>query len=141
MGDSIVGDAAPDAPAEETGLRPSEVEILRTQLEGERERVLDLLALRGASSLTNDSDVGDEADQASAEYERSTTLKIASKVTKLLAEIDHALAKFRDGTYGVCEGTEEPIGFRRLQARPWARYSLEFKEKLEREERGYHFDN
>jgi DnaK suppressor protein len=140
MGESQT-DADPDATAEETGLRPSELEELRLQLVGERERVASQLSVRGAASLVNDSDVGDEADLASAEYEQSTSLKIASKGTKLLAEIDHALGKLRDGTYGVCEGTEEPIGFRRLQARPWARYSLEFKEKLEREQRGYQFGN
>ena len=41
-----------------------------------------------------------------------------------------------EGTYGLCEGTGEPIGYSRLKLRPWARYSVEYQEELERAERG-----
>jgi DnaK suppressor protein len=62
-------------------------------------------------------------------------LLLASKDLDLSAEIEAALKRFDDGSYGVCEGTDEPIGFRRLEARPWTRYSVGYQEQLEREER------
>lgn len=62
-------------------------------------------------------------------------LQLAEKERKLLQELEHALAKVDAGTYGVCEGTDEPIGFGRLNARPWARYSIAYKEQLEHDER------
>ena len=46
-----------------------------------------------------------------------------------------AVAKMNDGSYGLCEGTEEPIGYARLRLQPWARYSISYQEELEREER------
>ncbi|MBX3211155.1 MAG: TraR/DksA C4-type zinc finger protein [Labilithrix sp.] len=60
-------------------------------------------------------------------------LRLADKERKLLVEIDRALAKFESDTYGICEGTGEPIGLRRLEARPWTRFSIAYKEQLERE--------
>jgi DnaK suppressor protein len=79
----------------------------------------------------------DEFDLASEESDRSVTLRLLDKERKLLAEIERAIARFDDGTYGLCEGNGEPIGYGRLSARPWAKYSLAYKEELEIEERGY----
>jgi DnaK suppressor protein len=79
----------------------------------------------------------DELDQAARDQDRGMLLLLAEKERGLINEIDAALLRFDDGTYGQCEGTSEPIGYKRLQARPWARYSVAFKEMLEREERGY----
>jgi DnaK suppressor protein len=81
--------------------------------------------------------LSDEMDQASLEADRGTALRLLDKERNLLREIDTALAKFEQGTYGLCEGTGEPIELRRLLARPWARYSLDFKEALESKERGF----
>lgn len=81
--------------------------------------------------------LSDEMDQASLETDRGTALRLLDKERKLLIEIDSALGKFDQGTYGLCEGTGELIELRRLLARPWARYSLEFKEALESKERGF----
>lgn len=71
------------------------------------------------------------------EVESGVLLRLLEKERKLLREIEHALEKFTDDSYGICEGTEEPIPVNRLLARPWARYSLAFKEELENLERGY----
>ena len=60
-------------------------------------------------------------------------IRFADKERKLLSEIEHALEKMRAGEYGVCEGTEEPIGFKRLELRPWTRYSVAYKEQMERD--------
>lgn len=61
---------------------------------------------------------------------------MAERDAKLLREINHALVKCEDGTYGYCEGTgEEPIGRARLKVRPWTRYSIAYKEEIELERR------
>jgi DnaK suppressor protein len=75
-------------------------------------------------------------DVATRQSEQAYFLRIADKEKKLLSQIDRALAKFERGTYGICEGTGEPIGVKRLMLRPWTRYSLEYKEALERETKG-----
>jgi len=51
-----------------------------------------------------------------------------------LIQVERAPRKIGDGSYGVCESTGEPIGFERLQARPWSRHSLVAKQRHEREE-------
>jgi len=53
------------------------------------------------------------------------------KDRQLLREINVALAKIRDGTYGICEGTGKPITKARLEAKPWAKYSIEYARKME----------
>ena len=53
----------------------------------------------------------------------------------MLREVERALEKVQDETYGLCEGTEEPIGYARLKLRPWTRYSVTYKEEFEREEK------
>ena len=89
------------------------------------------------NAVTEDSDaLPDEMDIASRQSEQAYYLRIADKEKKLLKQIDGALAKFERGTFGICEGTDEPIGVKRLFLRPWTRYSLEYKEQLERETKG-----
>ena len=76
----------------------------------------------------------DEIDIAQRHTEQASLMRFADKERKLLGEIDHALEKMeKSGEYGVCEGTEEPISFKRLEVRPWTRYSVAHKEQLERE--------
>jgi len=62
-------------------------------------------------------------------------LRILDKEVKLLREVERALKKFEKKEFGLCEGTMEPIGYARLKARPWARYSVTHKEELERIQR------
>lgn len=71
------------------------------------------------------------ADQGTDNYEQEFTLGLMEKDRQLLKEIDDALVKIRDGEYGVCEGTGQPISKPRLEAQPWARYSIEYARKLE----------
>lgn len=77
----------------------------------------------------------DIADRASAETDRSLELRTRDRERKLIAKIDMALERIEDGTYGYCEETGEPIGIRRLEARPIATLSLEAQERHERMER------
>jgi DnaK suppressor protein len=82
-------------------------------------------------------DLADEADLASAETAQEVGLKLAEHELKRLEQIGRALKKIEvsDGMYGLCEGTGEPIGFRRLQLQPWTPYSLRYQEELERGKR------
>ena len=86
-------------------------------------------------ALPTESHLADQMDQASRDQDMGFALLLADKDHSLAAEIEAALARFDDGTYGLCEGTDEPIGFRRLEVRPWTRYSVAYQEQVEREER------
>src|SRR5258708_24205516 len=67
----------------------------------------------------------DITDRASLETERAIELRTRDRERKLIAKIDEALGRIKDGTYGYCEETSEPIGPRRLEARPTAALSLD----------------
>jgi len=77
----------------------------------------------------------DEIDRASLESERYTELRTAEREQRLLNKIDAALRRIENGEFGYCEVTGEPIGVRRLDARPVATMSIEAKEAQERQER------
>ncbi|MEI6559598.1 MAG: RNA polymerase-binding protein DksA [Rhodospirillaceae bacterium] len=77
----------------------------------------------------------DIADRASVETERNLELRTRDRERKLIAKIDEALDRILDGSYGYCEDTGEPIGVRRLDARPIATLSLEAQERHERLEK------
>lgn len=72
------------------------------------------------------------ADMGTDNYEQEFTLGLVEKDRNLLREINSALAKIQNGTYGVCEGTGKPISKARLEAQPWARYSIEHARQMER---------
>ncbi|MBF0334303.1 MAG: RNA polymerase-binding protein DksA [Alphaproteobacteria bacterium] len=77
----------------------------------------------------------DIADRAQAEVDRSLELRTRDRARKLISKIDAALQRIEDGSYGFCEETGEPIGIKRLEARPIATLSIEAQEKHERMER------
>src|SRR5579872_2475518 len=77
----------------------------------------------------------DVADRASSETDRALELRTRDRERKLIAKIDEALRRIEEGTYGYCEETAEPIGLRRLEARPIATLSIEAQERHERQER------
>ncbi|HPF21861.1 MAG: RNA polymerase-binding protein DksA [Hyphomonas sp.] len=77
----------------------------------------------------------DIVDRASAESDKALELRTRDRQRKLISKIDAALRRIEDGTYGYCEVTGEPIGIRRLEARPTATLSLEAQERHERKER------
>ncbi len=82
----------------------------------------------------------DLADRATSETDRALELRARDRQRKLISKIDAALARIEDGTYGYCEETGEPIGLKRLDARPIATLSLEAQERHERRERVYRED-
>ena len=82
----------------------------------------------------------DIADRATTESDRSVELHARDRERKLIAKIDAALRRIEDGTYGYCEETSEPIGIKRLIARPIATLSIEAQERHERLERTFKED-
>ncbi|MEZ0311556.1 MAG: TraR/DksA family transcriptional regulator [Myxococcota bacterium] len=118
---------------EDRELTKKDLEGLKKALLEERGRVLSRLDSHVTQATEDRDNLADEMDMATRHSDQAYLLRLADKEHKLLAEIDHALAKFEHGTFGVCEGTGEPIELRRLEIRPWTRYSLEYKEQLERE--------
>jgi len=79
----------------------------------------------------------DLADRATSETDRALELRARDRQRKLISKIDAALARIEDGSYGYCEETGEPIGLKRLDARPIATLSLEAQERHERREKVY----
>ena len=77
----------------------------------------------------------DVVDQASSQTEKTVEMRTLNRQIKLLAKIDKALKKISDNTYGYCEETAEPIGLKRLIARPIASLSIEAQEKHEKNEK------
>ena len=77
----------------------------------------------------------DTTDRAALESDRALELRTRDRERKLISKIDEALRRIDDGSYGFCEETGEPIGIRRLEARPIATLSLEAQERHERQER------
>lgn len=79
--------------------------------------------------------VPDLVDRASNEADRALELRTRDRQRKLISKIDGALRRIEEGEYGWCEQTGEPIGLRRLEARPTATLCLEAQERHERKEK------
>ena len=89
------------------------------------------------SSLDDSSASADIVDQASSYTEKNVEMRAINRQIKLIAKIDQAVKKIQDGTYGYCEETGEPIGIKRLIARPIATLCIAAQEKHEKEEKVY----
>ena len=89
------------------------------------------------SSLDDNSTSADIVDQASSYTEKNVEMRAINRQIKLISKIDGALKKIQDGTYGFCEETGEPIGLKRLMARPVATLCIAAQEKHEKEEKVY----
>ena len=77
----------------------------------------------------------DMIDQASSQTEKNVEIRTLNRQIKLLAKIDKAIKRIQDNTYGFCEETGEPIGIKRLIARPIATLSIEAQERHEKNEK------
>jgi RNA polymerase-binding transcription factor len=139
----------PMSPSLPPGYRPSEdeefmsplqIEYFRQKLLRWRESLLaestDTLQHLKEESLLKP----DLTDRAALEAERLIELRTRARERKLISKIDTALERIADGTYGYCEETDEPIGIRRLEARPIATLSIEAQERHERMERTHRDD-
>ena len=122
----------------QSGLKAAELEHYRDLLLAKRrELVGDMSSMerealqRGGSSNLSNLPMH-MADMGTDNYEQEFTLGLMEKDRNLLREINSALAKIQDGTYGICEGTGKPIGKPRLEAQPWAKYSIEYARQMEK---------
>ena len=89
------------------------------------------------SSLDDNSTSADIVDQASSYTEKNVELRAINRQIKLISKIDAALKRIQDGTYGFCIETGEPIGLKRLMARPVATLCIAAQEKHEKNEKVY----
>ena len=90
-----------------------------------------------SSNLADNVSSPDIVDQASSYTEKNVEMRTVNRQIKLISKIDAALKRLKDGAYGFCEETGEPIGLKRLIARPIATLSITAQEKHEREEKIY----
>jgi len=88
-------------------------------------------------SLDNNSTSADIVDQASSYTDKTVEMKAINRQIKLISKIDQALNRIKDNTYGFCAETGEPIGIKRLMARPVAELCIAAQEKHEKEEKIY----
>ena len=86
-------------------------------------------------SMDDNSISADVVDQASSYTDKNVEMKAINRQIKLISEIDKALARIREGIYGYCLDTAEPIGLKRLMARPIAKYTISAQEKHEKNEK------
>lgn len=86
--------------------------------------------LRHAIDLENTLQ-GDDAEVAEKQRLSNSNLQEMEFLKTRIALVERALLKMKEGVYGICEETEEPIGFERLQVVPWARFSIKIQEKRE----------
>ena len=89
------------------------------------------------ASMDDNSSSADIVDQASSYTEKNVEMRAINRQIKLISKIDDALKKIQDGTYGFCEETGEPIGLKRLIARPVATLCIAAQEKHEKNEKVY----
>jgi DnaK suppressor protein len=125
---------------DEEFMNPLQVEYFRQKLlrwRGELLKEADgtLLSLSQGGILEPDI-----TDRASVETDRALELRTRDRARKLISKIDQALGRIESGSYGYCEETDEPIGIRRLEARPIATMSIEAQEMHERMERVHRDD-
>ena len=99
----------------------------------------DIIKANNLGNLLNSSDdsvsSADVVDQASSYTDKSVEMKALTRSRKLIEKIDAALRRIKDDTYGYCDETSEPIGLKRLMARPVATLSIEAQERHERDEK------
>ncbi|GAB4564081.1 MAG: RNA polymerase-binding protein DksA [Haliangiales bacterium] len=119
-------------------LTKRDLKKFRELLESKRKLVIE----RARSTLDNDmtldkDDLPDEMDLASSESYQAFEFRMRGREQFHLRKLDLALHKLDDGSFGICEICEEPIGRKRLEARPETTLCIQCKETQERDERSF----
>lgn len=119
-------------------LGDKDQEKFRELLESKRRLVIERAQRTLNQDMTLDpDDLADEMDLASSEYYQSFEFRLRGREKSLLSKLDLALRKLDEGTFGICERCEEPIGKKRLEARPETTLCIQCKEAQERDERAF----
>ena len=113
-------------------MKPAQLAHFQQKLLASRADLLRELEALPSSNEAESVREGDQADQSSAETDRDLIAIDRERVRKLLGEVERALVRIENGTYGICEDTGEPIGLKRLEAQPTATLSIEAQEARER---------
>jgi len=122
-------------------LKKAELKVFQEKLRDQRRQLMgDVVSMRSEALKDGHTDATGDlssmpihmADIGTDNYEQEFTLNLIASEKKILREIDNSLMKFDDGTYGICEATREPIGRARLNAKPYARFTIDYKRKLEK---------
>ena len=111
---------------------------LKKKLLAERERLLNTAASsrKGEFSIATD-DLADETDLTSVELSQGVVFTLREKEQQTLADIDEALQRMEDGSYGHCEECDDPISAKRLEIFPTARLCITHQEEQEKKKKFY----
>ena len=115
--------------------------LLRSRLESERKRLIEELeqleaSVRPAEERREGSPFGKREEEATESFELERRLTLEKRIRDQLAEVEHALHKFEDGTYGFCDSCGQPIDPARLEALPQASLCLRCKERQAKSAKG-----
>lgn len=135
MAITLPNDYKPDD--QEEFMNPLQTEYFRQRLLSWRGQLLRESTGTISTLRETTTTAADVTDRASMETDRSLELRTRDRSRKLIAKINEAMRRIEDGSYGFCEETTQPIGLRRLDARPIATLSIEAQERHERTERQY----
>ena len=126
------GKVTPNAHLNEEQLQDllSRLLVLRERISGE----ISAIARDSLGEVQRDPSV---SDQGTDTFDREFALNQLSSEQDVLFEIDSAIRRVQDGTYGICEMTNEPINIERLMALPYVRYSVEAQAQLEKDQGTY----
>ena len=134
------------APPKQSGVRhltAAELEHFRALLLEKRKEILhNVVEIEGETLRKSRLDASGDlssmpihmADLGTDNYQQEFSLGLMDSERKLITEIDDALQRIENGTYGICEGTGQPIAKARLEAQPWARYSVEYARIVEQQQ-------
>jgi RNA polymerase-binding protein DksA len=138
-----VREKASPKPSKQQRLTPAEIEHYKELLLHKRREILqNVVEIEGETLKKSRLDASGDlssmpihmADLGTDNYEQEFSLGLMDSERRLLMEIDDALQRIADGTYGICEGTGQPISKARLEAQPWARYSVEYARTVEQQQ-------
>jgi len=115
--------------------------LLRARLEGERKRLTEEMkqlksTMRPADERREGSPFGKREEEATESYELERRLTLEKSIREQLASVEHALKKFEDGTYGLCDNCGKPIPPERLEALPQATLCLDCKARQAKDAQG-----
>lgn len=122
-------------PNTDVNLSDEQIRILRTMLDAKRGDLQRKTRANFQAATQADDQLAEAGDVAHRLTDIAETMGLAEHEQALLAEVEHALAKFAKGTYGLSESSGKPISFERLLAIPWARADAEEAEREERDRR------
>lgn len=117
----------------DVGMQKAKLEKYKKSLiDAKREILKELEQEKASLEYTDQGDLVDIADQL---ITNDILTRLSDMDIEKLKEIEHALEKIENGQYGICEGTGKKIPEARLNHVPWTRYTMEYAEQLERENR------